>query len=126
MDTKVEHDRSETQFVEIAQSCAFNLLWTRFGMSVAEEPVVEEPAEEPEAGAEENEHQGEHEEEGEDEGTAEMESAVAERGAAVARQLQDLENAVSRVEEAGCCIVCYEKKVSPCRSVRMSMRHSLM
>ena len=92
----------------------------------AEEPVVEEPAEEPEAGAEENEHQGEHEEEGEDEGTAEMESAVAERGAAVARQLQDLENAVSRVEEAGCCIVCYEKKVSPCRSVRMSMRHSLM
>ena len=28
METKVEHDRSETQFVEIAQSCAFNLLWT--------------------------------------------------------------------------------------------------
>ena len=71
-------------------------------MSDAEEPVVEEPGEEPaeEPAAEENED------------ASEMESAVAERGAAVARLLQNLETAVRRAEEAGFCAICMTPKVS--------------
>lgn len=74
-------------------------------MSDAEEPVVEEPAEEPEA--EDNNESG-----GEDEEAAAMESAVAERGAAVNRMLQQLENTIWQAEEAGRCSVCFEVKVS--------------